>query len=606
MSREPAAASLLHLARQIWQLLDDAQKRECVFVLLISIAAACLTLVGVAGIAPFFAVLADPASIDRSRALVWLQEAFGLETAHAVLVWLGIGFVAVLSLANLASLFAIFSIGRFAQGVGARMHSLLFAEYLHRDIGFHSESNSAVLSTRVIHDVNRTVAGVIHNGLALCASAAAIVLITGAVVVVDPLFALAAAVALSCCYTIIYAMVRRRLTRNGTITTEHWKSRAHIVAAGFAAIRDVILRRAQPTMVSQLDRHSAAIAHAQASTAAIAASPRYALECLMGTALVAAALWVYGTAGADRWLTHLAFLGFAAYRLLPAAQQAFASLARIHAERPAFEGIVEDLRAARRREGSRPCVTPTAAWRGRPREAIRVVDVSYRYSAQRGGGVNGVSLEIPAGSLAGFVGPNGAGKTTLAEIILGLLVPDSGRVEIDGIALDAGHREAWHDTIAYVPQQIALVCGTIAENVAFGASPNDIDRERVLEAIRGAQLEDLVAGLPDGVATMIGENGACLSGGQRQRVGLARAFYRRASLLVVDEGTNALDLLTEAEIMTLLGALRGKCTMILIGHRPSALAGCDVLFELDGGRLVGRKTVAELAAAPQTQQRARR
>ena len=148
--------------------------------------------------------------------------------------------------------------------------------------------------------------------------------------------------------------------------------------------------------------------------------------------------------------------------------------------------------------------------------------------------------------------------------------------------------------------------GTIAQNIAFGAAPDDVDLERVLEAARAAQLERVIEAMPNGVATMIGENGARLSGGQRQRVGIARALYRRASLLVVDEGTNALDTLTEAEIMTLLGTLRGTCTIILIGHRSSALGGCDLQFELDGGRLVGRKTLAELALGAPPREIARR
>ena len=155
--------------------------------LLISIIAACLTLVGVAGVAPFFAVLADPTVIDRSAALAWLREALASETPQGFRVWLGVGFVALLSLANLANLLALFSIGRFAQRVGARMHSLLFEEYLHRDLRFHASSNGTALATRVVHDVNRTVGGVIQSGLTLCASAASMALIAAAVVVVDPL-----------------------------------------------------------------------------------------------------------------------------------------------------------------------------------------------------------------------------------------------------------------------------------------------------------------------------------------------------------------------------------------------------------------------------------
>ena len=597
MSSDSHTCSLLDLARQIWALLDTSERRECALVLLISVTAACLTLVGVAGIAPFFAVLADPTVIDRSAALARLRQVLELDSSHDILVLLGVGFVALLSLANLSNVLTVLSIGRFAQRVGARLHTQLFDEYLHRDLGFHSANNSAVLATRIVQDVNRTVGGVLQGGLTFCASAVVIVLITGAIVVIDPVVALAAAAVLTATYAVIYALIRPRLIRNGAILTTHWNARAQVIAESFTAIKDVLAHRGQSAREAVLARHSAAIAAAQASTPALAASPKHMLECITAAGLVAAALWIYGTTGAERWLTNLAFLGFAAYRLLPAMQQAFAALARIHAERSSFDAIADDLRCARlRRTTPLPAPVASAQWRGRPRRLIRLVDVSYRYGAGRGG-VTGVSLEIRAGTIAGFVGPNGAGKSTLAELVLGLLVPASGSVEIDGEALDAGNRNAWLDTVAYVPQQIAIMDGTIAQNIAFGVPADELDLARLVAAAHGAQLEPVIDALPDGIATVVGERGTRLSGGERQRVAIARALYRRASLLVMDEGTNALDALCESEVVTMFDALRADCTMILIGHHPSALRYCDVLFEIDEGRLAACATTAGLAAS---------
>jgi len=590
--------SLQQLVREIFGLLDAAQKRECVVVLLVSIAAACLTLGGVAGIAPFFAVLADPAVIERSAALGWLQSALAIDTLSGFLVFLGAGFVGLLLLANLANFLALLSIGRFSQDVGARLHALLFDEYLHRDLSFHAQSNSAVLATRVVHDINRTVGGIVYSALSLCAGVATIVLIAAAVIIADPLIAAVAVAILTASYMLIHALVRRRLIRNGAIVTHHWKARAQVVAESFGAIKDVTVHRIQRQLTERVAAHSAAIAAAQASTPAIAAAPKYVLECVMSAGLIAVALWVYGRAGVGAWLTHLAFLAFAAYRLLPAIQQVFAAVARIQAERAAFDAIAGDLQRARLRKPPERAAALSAEWRGRPRHAIRVVDVSYRYSTERTPAISGISLEIPAGTRAAFAGPNGAGKSTLAELVLGLLTPDTGRIEIDGVAVDDSNRAAWLDTVAYVPQRIALLDATLAENIAFGATPHGIDLNRVREAASAACLDGIVDALPAGLSTVVGENGARLSGGQRQRVALARALYRRASLLVVDEGTNALDTLTEAEIVAVLDALRGECTVVLIGHRPSSIAGCDVTFELDGGRLVARRVPTATISSP--------
>jgi ABC-type multidrug transport system fused ATPase/permease subunit len=583
-------SSLQQLLRQIFGLLSAAQKRECAAVLLVSISAACLTLGGVAGIAPFFAVLADPAAIERSAALGWLQRELAIETSSGFLVFLGAAFVGLLVLANLANFMALLSIGRFSQEVGARLHALLFDEYLHRELTFHARSNSAVLATRVVYDINRTVGGIVYSALTLCAGAATIVLIAAAVIVADPLVSVIAVAVLAASYTAIHALVRRRLIRNGEVVTHHWKARAQLVAESFAAIKDVAVHRVQPQLTARVAAHSAAIAAAQASTPAIAAAPKYVLECVMSAGLVAVALWAYGRAGAGAWLTHLAFLAFAAYRLLPAIQQVFAAVARIQAERAGFEAIAGDLQRARQRSPREPAPALGASWRGRPRHGIRIVDVSYRYPAERTAAISDISLEIPRGTRAAFAGPNGAGKSTLAELVLGLITPDTGRIEIDGVALDDGNRAAWLDTVAYVPQRVALLDATLAENIAFGVAPVDIDLERVQAAANAARLDGIIDALPAGLATVVGEHGARLSGGQRQRVALARALYRRASLLVVDEGTNALDTLTEAEIVAVLDALRGTCTVVLIGHRASAIAGCDLTFELDGGRLVARRT----------------
>jgi HlyD family secretion protein len=277
---------------------------------------------------------------------------------------------------------------------------------------------------------------------------------------------------------------------------------------------------------------------------------------------------------------------------LPPIQQVFAAVARIRTDAPAFERIADDLLAARERKAPKARADAAGEWASRPRREIRLAGVSYRHTPERESGVSDISLRIPAGTLVGLAGPNGSGKTTLADLLLGVLVPQAGRIDVDGVPLDEQNRDLWLDAVAHVPQQIVLLDATVAENVAFGIPPAAIDHARVKQALRDARLEAAVEALPLGLGTPVGQHGAQLSGGQRQRLGIARALYRRASLLVLDEATSALDPSAELEIVQLLRALRGRCTIVLIAHRATSLQGCDQVFELEGGRLAGRGAMA--------------
>jgi HlyD family secretion protein len=580
-------ASLPQLASMIWDLLDGQQKRDCVWSLVVSLAAGCVTVAGVAGIAPFLATLADPSVVERTPLLAWLRGALGNAPIDDFLVWLGVGFVAMLVAANAVNLLSMLLIGRFSHRVGTAFHAMLFDEYLRGGVAFHRRRNGDVLATQVVQDVTRTI-GVIQSGLLLATSAFSVCLIAAAVIAIDPIIALGAALVLGSTYAIIYSTVRRRLLRDGSLTQGLWAQRAKSIAESFDSVKDVVIFRAREDLVAQVAAQSAAIASAHSRLEAIASTPRYVLECVTAAGLVAAALWTYRSAGPGQWVTQFAVLGLAAYRLLPPIQHAFAAVARIRSDAPAFERISGDLLRARRRPTPIRQDTAAREWISRPRREIRFSRVSYRHASERAGGVSDVSLRIAAGTVVGLVGPNGSGKTTLADLLLGVLVPDAGQIEVDGVPLDERNRDLWLTAVAHVPQSIVLLDATVAQNVAFGVAPADIDVERVREALRAVRLEAAIDELPQGVMTPIGQNGAQLSGGQRQRLGIARALYAQASLLVLDEATSALDASTEVEVVSLLRALRGRCTILLIAHRQSALRACDELFELVAGRLVGQ------------------
>jgi ABC-type multidrug transport system fused ATPase/permease subunit len=582
---------------ELWRLLDTRQRRGFLLAQGLALLMAASTLAGVAAVLPFFTVLADRQLINRNPLLSWLYQHLGFATQHGFVIALGVGLLVLVLLGDAINMVGSLALNRFAYRIGHHFCVALFDEYLHRNLQFHLGSNSATLFNNVNWEVTRGTTGMLQSFLLLATSIATSALIIGSVVLIHPLIALAAAAALGGSYGVVYLLARHRLLRNGLLESRHTEERTKIANEAFGAMREIILLNGQAFFRQKFAQSGAAIARAALDTNAIAQSPRYILDCIIAAALVAGALLSIdqGT-NAGEWLAQLTFLGFAAYRLLPALQQIFHGVVKIRGDRAAFNRIAADLRAACRAE-LRAVRSPGAVtWQGRPRGKIELRKVHFHYAADRAPAIRGVHLTIPARTTVAFVGPSGSGKTTLAEVLLGLLCPTAGVVEVDGIALTANNRADWQSTIAYVPQHAFLFDASLAENVALATELERIDVERLSYALRLARLEEFVSTLPRGYLEIVGEHGVRLSGGQRQRVGIARALYRRASLLVFDEPTSALDGLTESEVMGTMEGLRGQCTIILIAHRASSVRRCDLIFELSNGMVINAGTYAQLAS----------
>jgi ABC-type multidrug transport system fused ATPase/permease subunit len=570
----------------LWRLLDHRQRRQILGLQLLSIVMALSTVGGIAAVLPFFAALVDPHAIEHNALLRAVSHSAHLDNAGSFSAVLGMAFAAVILVANAVNLFGFMAINRFAARVGDALNVRLFAEYMHRDYEFHIRSKSSVLAGRV-QESARVTSGVLQQALILVTSLVTIVCIAAAVVLLNPAVAVTALVGLGASYAAIYATARRRLLRNGQSESRYYAERARTVNESLRAIKEVTLAQARDFSVRQFAEQSRSISRSAVNTLVISQAPRYVLECITVACLVGVALYLHARpdAGAP-WMAQLSFVVFAAYRLLPALQQAFSAIVKIRSDRSAFAGIEIDLLQANPSRKSNRDAPGEAAWRGRPRHEIRLSELSFRYAPDRPAAVRGASLVIPAGAIVGFVGPNGSGKTTLLDLVSGLLVPQSGHIEIDGMRLDRANSVAWQTTIAYVTQHVTLFEATLAENIAFGTPRLQIDRERLESAVRLARLSECVAALPNGYDEWLGA-GCSLSGGQRQRLAIARALYRNASLLILDEATSSLDTAAEGEITATLDALRRNRTILIIAHRNNALRHCDFVVEFSDGRIVG-------------------
>ncbi len=284
----------------------------------------------------------------------------------------------------------------------------------------------------------------------------------------------------------------------------------------------------------------------------------------------------------------LTAIAIAAMRLLPAANRVSSAINNIPYYEGGLDNVINTLEAERKQNsGGQACAEAAEHTLAVKQditfsEKLQFSHIDFAYSGNDKKIFDDSTFEIFPGQSVGIVGTSGAGKTTAVDIILGLLKPSAGKILVDGIDIEE-NMTSWLSHLAYIPQNIFLTDDSIRANVGFGKHRKEIDDEKVMAALREAQLEEFVNSLPEGIETKVGEQGVRLSGGQRQRIGIARALYSNPDILVFDEATSALDNETEAAIMESINSLKGQKTLIVIAHRLTTIENCDVVFRVENG-----------------------
>ena len=321
-------------------------------------------------------------------------------------------------------------------------------------------------------------------------------------------------------------------------------------------------------------------------------APKYMLELTMISFVVFFVLTnLFLGNNIDTLLPTLSVFGVAALRLIPAANTLIQSLVQIRYSRDSVSRLYNDQCKLKQFSGKEDY--SVSAQIPKQFQVLKLDRVSFTYPQSEFKALNEISLEINAGESIGLIGPSGSGKTTLVDMLLGLLEPQQGNIQYNGEGVKTVLQQ-WRSQAAYIPQQVFLIDDTLRHNVAFGIDNDEIDNDRLQESLRQSKLIKVVEQLPQGVETILGENGVRLSGGQRQRVALARAFYHGRDILVMDEATSALDDQTEQEIVKEIDQLKGKKTMIVIAHRLTTLKHCDRIYKLENGRVVAVGSYKEL------------
>ncbi len=582
------------MIRKVIEVLPKEERWKLGLLLAAMLASGAMQTLGIAAVMPFIALIANPELLHQS----WVEEALarvGFANLRLSLVSLGVVVVLLFVLGNgLAALTSWFSY-RFVWHNQRKITERLLADYLARPYAFFLGQHGSRLTATLLSEVKHVVNGVIVPCLDIAARGVSTLLTVAWLVVADPLLAALTSAGLGGAYGVVYALVRQKQRRLGRRQVAANAATHRVVGETFGGIKDVKVLGREASVLERFKAPSAEFAAVNASSAIMRQLPGYALETLATGGMLALLLYlVQSGRPLDQVLPIAGVYAVAGNRLIPAFHQMLMGLGTIRFHSAALDELHAELHDGAGRDRAM-LDTGTHGPLGVGSD-VQFVDVSFRYPAATTLALDSVSITIPKNSTIGIVGTTGSGKTTLVDLLLGLFPAERGHILIDGVPLTGATLAAWRGRIGYVPQHIFLSDDTVANNIAFGLPSRSIDRQRVERAAHAAHLDAFIRKLPAGYDTTVGDRGVRLSGGERQRVGIARALYHQPDILVMDEATSALDTLTEREVMEATEQLSRNRTIVLIAHRLTTVRQCDIIFLMEGGRVIAQGTYPELVA----------
>lgn len=590
---------MFEVYRKIFSLFDARERRQFWILAAIMVLVAMVEIIGISSVLVLLKVLADPKTVQETKALAFAYDLLGFQSNFSFQVALATVVMGVVVFGLAIKAAGSYAVIRYSAMRGYSISSRLLGAYLHQPYAWFLERNSSEISKNVLNEVDSLVGRVIAPALKLLAGVLLVLSIIGLLFLVDPYVTLLSAGLIGGSYAVIYIHQRERLRRAGENLMQAYGERFRVSQEATGGIKDVKLLGLEEAY-SDLYRTAAnRSARSSATIGVISELPRFALEAItFGTLLVLILLLLLRSGGEIAGtVPTLGIFAFSVMRLLPALQQIYGALATMRGARSSLDAITVDYAAAI--QTPRPSIAPMAAL---PLEhVLELSQISFGYVTAGRTAISELDIKIRARSTVGIVGGTGAGKTTLVDLILGLLTPDSGEISVDGTPINSENLRGWQKTLGYVPQAIFLTDDTIAANIAFGVPKDRIDMAAVERAARNAALHDfVVTELAKGYGTVVGERGVRLSGGQRQRIGIARALYRDPTLLIMDEATSALDNITERVVMEAVQNIRADKTIILIAHRLTTVKDCDTIFLMEQGKLVAQGTYDELVTGNET------
>ena len=576
-STKPISQLLIHL----WSHISLRRRGQLVFLLVLIIFASVAEILSVGAVVPFLAVLMTPERIYNHTVVQPFIQAFNLTAPEQLVLPLTVAFGALSLAAGALRLFLLWTSNRLTFLVGADLSTEIFRRVLYQPYAFHCTYNSSHVIDVVMRKADLVIYNVISPVLTIISSGFMILVFVVLTWIVAPVLLIETFGGFFLIYLLIYKLTRKSILSNSKRWAQSSTKVIKTVQEGLGAIRDVLIDGSQNIYSEKYNQANIQFRFAQGNNLFLSSGPRYAIEAL-GIVAIAAVCYSLSNevGGLVDIIPSLGMLALSVQRLLPALQQVYGGWTTIEGAYTSLQEVTELLDLPLQNFANQTVSHPIPF-----RHTIKLNRISFKYNLAAPYVLNQINLSIAKGSRVGFVGTTGSGKSTLLDIVMALLTPTTGTLEVDEKVVTSLNQRAWQAHIAHVPQVIYLSDSTIEENIAFGVPKDQIDSLRVKEAAQQAQLAETIESWPKQYETFVGERGIRLSGGQRQRIGIARALYKQADVIVFDEATSSLDNQTEQAVMQAIEGLSKDLTLLIIAHRITTLKNCSQIIELNKGEI---------------------
>ena len=586
--------SLIESLNRLWAHIPSKRKKQFFLLLVMMLLTAVAEVLSIGSVLPFLGALVSPEKLYELSSLMPLWKWLEFTDPNQLIFPLTIFFsLASLVAAGMRLLLLRVSIS-LSFITGADLSNGIYRRTLYQPYSLHVNRNSSELISAISTKTNSVIFNIIGPALVILSSGLMLIVILASFFWFNPYLASGIFIGLGSIYMSAIIFSKKQLRIDSRCVAQETTNVVKALQEGLGGIRDVLIDGTQEEYCRVYRSADLPLRIAQGRSLFVAQWPRFFIEAIgMVTIAFLAYYFSLQEGGIIAVIATLALLALGAQRLLPLMQQVYLNISVIRANHGTLNDVLSLL------DQKLPSQSKMDAELGglKFEKFISLEGVGFQYGTQLPLVLENITFEIQKGERVGFIGATGSGKSTLLDIVMGLLECTHGSVKIDGVKLNDHNQRAWQMELAHVPQNIFLADSSVAQNIAFGIHPSQINMARVMWAARCANIDEVINQLPKKFETQVGERGVRLSGGQCQRLGIARALYKNANVLILDEATSALDESTEISVMQSINHTDSTITILMIAHRLSTLKNCSKIFQIQNGTIANIWTYEQLVSA---------